>query len=55
MLSERLWNLNEQFGMSGRLAHGVEGSKRSNRPPAPSVFDALFQVSHGHEVIAESR
>jgi hypothetical protein len=55
VFSERLWSLSPQFGMSRRLAHGADGSNRSNRLPAPSVFDVLYRVSHSHEVIAASR
>jgi hypothetical protein len=51
VFSERLWSVSRQSEMSRRLALGAEGFSRSNRPPAPSAFDALFQVRHGHEVI----
>jgi hypothetical protein len=55
VFSERLLSLRRQSGMSRRLAHGAEGSNRSNRLQAPSVFDALFPVKHCPQIIAESR
>jgi hypothetical protein len=55
VFSERLLSLSRQFGMSRRLAQGAEGSDRSNLLQAARFFDVLFQVSHSHEIIEESR
>jgi hypothetical protein len=55
VFSERIWSLSRQAGMSRKLARGAEGSNRSNRLQAPSVFDALFPVKHCPKIVAESQ